>query len=73
MNKIRIELSEAEFLQLYRESDPDGFLRTILDRKLNAMIDRENYHTAYKDKKATPEEQERARREYLEGRGIPFH
>lgn len=70
---MRLEITEEEFLQLYRNYYQDEFVRSILDRKLNAMIDRKNYHTAYKDKKATPEEQEKARREYLEARGIPFH
>lgn len=70
---MRIDLSEADFIRLYRESTEDSFLREVLDKKLDAVIEREYYRTAYKDKKATPEEKENARREYLIRRGIPFH
>lgn len=70
---MRIDLSEADFVRLYRESTENSFLRSVLDRKIDAIIDREYYHTAYKDKTATPEEKAAARRKYLESRGIPFH
>jgi len=70
---MRIDISEADFARLYQESTEDSFLRVVLDRKLDAIIERDFYHTAYKDKKATPEEKEQARREYLLRRGIPFH
>lgn len=55
---MRIEISEADFIRLYRESTEDSFLREVLDKKLDAVIEREYYKTAYKDKKATPEEKE---------------
>ena len=70
---MRIDISEADFVRLYRESQEESFLREVLDKKLDAIIEREYYHTAYKDKNATPEEKEKARRMYLENRGIPFH
>ena len=70
---MRIEITETEFGRLYKEATEGSFLKEVLDRKVDAMLERELYRTAYKDKKATPEEREQARREYLESRGIPFH
>lgn len=70
---MRIDISEADFIRLYQESAKNSYLREVLDKKLNAIIERDLYKTAYKDKQATPEEKEKARRLYLESRGIPFH
>lgn len=70
---LRIDLSEADFAKLYQESTEGSFLREVLNKKMDSIIERDFYHTAYKDKKATPEEKEKARREYLLRRGMPFH
>lgn len=70
---MRLDLSEPEFMQLYRESTEGSVLRQVLDRKLDAIIDRENYNKAFKDKSATDKDKEKARRAYLESKGIPYH
>ena len=70
---MRLEISEADFVRLYQESTEGSFLREVLDKKMDSIIERDFYRTAYKDKKATPEEKENARKEYLLRRGIPFH
>lgn len=70
---MRIELSETDFIRLYQESTENSYLRTILDKKIDSIIERELYKKAYKDKKVSAEEKEQARRDYLLRRGIPFH
>ncbi|SDI88858.1 hypothetical protein SAMN05421493_1402 [Pseudobutyrivibrio sp. 49] len=38
--KIRLELTEEQFMKLYREAPKDSYLYHLLDEKLNAMAKR---------------------------------
>lgn len=68
---VTLELTEDEFLGIYKEvsSSSDGSMdwaQKRLNKALDDWLNEENGAL-------TKEEQEKARREYLEGRGIPFH
>ena len=39
--KIRLELTEDQFMKLYREAPEGSYLSYILEEKLNALVERD--------------------------------
>lgn len=67
--KIRLEITQLEFAQLYQEAPEGSVLRKILDRKIDDGVKR----SLYTDMLKAPTEQERkeAREAYLDKIGVP--
>jgi hypothetical protein len=68
--KIRLEITQLEFAQLYQEAPEGSFLRKILDRKIEDMLKREYYSDMLKA--PTDAEREEARKAYLDKIGVPM-
>ncbi len=72
MKNVQIPYDLFEKIVLYHlngETDYEEDIRQGLDRKLDAMLDRQIY-SEYKTA-PTEEQREKARQEYLDRRGIP--
>lgn len=67
--KIRLEITQTEFAQLYQEAPAESTLKKILDRKVDDMVRRELFSDMMKA--PTEEEKETARKMYLDKIGIP--
>lgn len=76
-SKKTVQISEELFMDLCRVilggvDDPETISRTSmgLHDKLDRMVARDLYSTMH-DTTKTPQEREKARRDYLDARGIP--
>lgn len=67
--KIRLEITQTEFAQLYQEAPAESTLKKILDRKVDDIVKHEIYTDMMKA--PTEEEKETARKMYLDKIGIP--
>lgn len=41
MKKVRLELTEEQFMKLYREAEEGSYLRLILDTKIDKLAERQ--------------------------------
>lgn len=67
-SKIRLDLTEPEFLRLLGEAPEGSYLREILDRKIDREIDRSVYRDAYVRADLSDEEKRQAREEWIQRR-----
>lgn len=70
--KIRIEVTQTEFVRMIQEAESlpsDSTIRRMIDRKIDDMVKREMYSDIIKA--TTDTEREEARKIYLDKIGVP--